>query len=128
MNKMLADSALTGVATLASGALLTKLYDVTNFHPPSPVFWFFIGFTAQLAVSVYKKSSASASVSAGLGGFGESTASIDNKIRIYQSNISGLKKILRVGSEKGKIAAGRKLAVAERGLTQLFRLRDTATI
>ena len=126
MNKIITDSALTGGATLASAMLLQQLYKTTNFYPPKPVFWFFIGFNAQLAVSIYKRYSTPAPVAAGLAGFGESIASIDSKVRTYQANISGLQKILRVGSPKGKVAARKKLSVAQSNLARLFRMRDQA--
>ena len=122
MNKMLTDSALTGVATLASGALLTKLYDVTNFHPPSPVFWFFIGFNATLAVSLFKRYSPDTKAT-GLSGFGESAASIDWKIRVYEDNMAGLRRVIRAGSPKGRIKAKQKLAMAQRNLAALRRRR-----
>ena len=126
MKKILTDSALTGVATLASAMVLKQLYKVTSFYPPDPVFWFFIGFNAQLAVSIYKKNALPDPVSAGFGAFGGPIETIDSKIRAYQANISGLQKIVRVGSAKGKIAARKKLVNVERNLAKLFRLRDQA--
>lgn len=125
MKKILYDSALTGVATLASAMALKQLYKVTG-TPKDFVFWFFIGFNAQFAVSIYKKNAMPDPVSAGFGAFGGPIETIDSKIRVYQANISGLQKIVRVGSAKGKIAARKKLVNVERNLAKLFRLRDQA--
>lgn len=46
MIPILKGAALVGASTLASAVALQKLYKVTNFYPPKPVFWFFSGFTA----------------------------------------------------------------------------------
>lgn len=124
IREALPEATKTGFATLVTGALLKLLYMGTR-EPPPPVFWFFIGFTAQLGIGVYKHNMP-APVATGLGGFGESIASIDSKIGVYQANISGLQKILRVGSAQGKAAARKKLAVAQSNLARLFRMRDQA--
>ena len=135
--KRLTDASIAGVATLTTAALLTKIYNVTDFHPPKPVFWFFIGFSAkilddslgQLLLDYLKKRLAEPGLATSqvtLGGLGESLASIDYKIRVYQSNISGLQKILRAGSAKGKVAAKKKLAFIKRNLATLYRMRSRA--
>ena len=133
--KRLTDASIAGVTTLATAALLTKIYNVTDFHPPKPVFWFCIGFSAkflddylgQLLLDTLKKRLAvQQNIKGTFGGLGESLASIDYKIRLYQSNISGLQKILRAGSAKGKVAAKKKLAFIKRNLATLYRMRSQA--
>jgi hypothetical protein len=55
MKEILLNTAVMGVATLASAALLQKGYEITKFYPPKPVFWFFSGFNAHLVISLVKK-------------------------------------------------------------------------
>lgn len=50
MFDLIKDSAIFGIGTLASAALLQTSYEKTGFYPPKAVFWFFTGFGGYLAV------------------------------------------------------------------------------
>lgn len=55
MKEILIKSTIIGATTFGSALLLQKLYKITNFYPPKPVFWFFIGFNANLALELAEK-------------------------------------------------------------------------
>lgn len=61
-------------------------------------------------------------------GFGaeQTVEEIDKKIEIYNKHIADLKKIIMVGSKKGKEAAKIKLVDVESKLKELHKLRDEA--
>lgn len=48
--ELLKSASIVGVATLITGASLQGAYTVTGFTPPAPIFWFFTGFSAYLAI------------------------------------------------------------------------------
>lgn len=123
MKGLFIESGKMGAATLGMAFALQYLYKTTNFYPPNPVFWFFMGFNAKLALGLLERLTASVPA-AGLGALGEDTiASIDAAIAQYQQNIAGLKKILRSGSPQGKAAAQQKLKVATKNLDVFRRKR-----
>jgi hypothetical protein len=122
-------SAVTGVATLASAYALQKLYEKTNFYPPSPVFWFFIGVTAHVGLNLGSKLLSSTSLPAlpgmsGLAGLGETVEELDKKIDTYQKHIASLNKVLAVGSPAGKQQAALKLAAEQGILDDLLAKRE----
>jgi len=47
---LLKTAAIVGTATLITGAGLQGAYRATNYYPPTPVFYFFTGFLAYLAI------------------------------------------------------------------------------
>jgi len=55
MKEILIKSTVIGATTLGSALLLKKLYKITNFYPPEPVFWFFMGFNANLVLGLAEK-------------------------------------------------------------------------
>jgi hypothetical protein len=142
MTNILISSAVTGAATLASAYALQKLYEKTDFYPPNPVFWFFIGVTAHAGLYVGNKilnkvtgglpelqlpfsgMTQEQARAAGLAGFGETTQELDKMIDTYQKHIADLNKILAIGSATGKAAAQQKLAQEQKVLSELLTKRD----
>jgi hypothetical protein len=43
---------VAGIATTVSAVALKKAYEVTNFYPPQPVFYFAIGATAAVGLAL----------------------------------------------------------------------------
>jgi hypothetical protein len=43
---------VAGLATTVAAVTLKKAYEVTNFHPPQPVFYFAIGATAAIGLAL----------------------------------------------------------------------------
>jgi hypothetical protein len=132
MTNILISSAVTGAATLASAYALQKLYEKTDFYPPNPVFWFFIGVTAHAGLYVGNKILNKVTGGlpelqlpfSGLAGFGETTQELDKMIDTYQKHIADLNKILAIGSATGKAAAQQKLAQEQKVLSELLTKRD----
>jgi hypothetical protein len=132
MANIIIGSAITGAATLASAYALQKLYEKTNFYPPSPVFWFFIGVTAHVGLSLSSKLLSSASLPAlpgmsglaGLAGFGETVEELDKKIDTYQKHIAALNKVMAAGTPAGKQQAALKLAAEQGILDDLLAKRE----
>ena len=123
MLKLFIDSGKMGAATLGMAFALKSLYAATDYYPPNPVFWFFMGFNAHLALGLFEHFTSSAA-SAGFGALGEDTiASIDAAIAQYEANIRGLKRIIDSGSPQGKQAAKAKLKAANAGLATFRRKR-----
>lgn len=130
MANIIIGSAVTGAATLASAYALQKLYEKVNFHPPDPVFWFFIGVTTHVGISLGNRLLNSTSLPAlpapfsGLAGFGETIDELDKKIDTYQNHIAALNKILAVGSQAGKKQAQEKLVKEQAILKDLLAKRE----
>lgn len=118
------DSGKMGLTTLGMALALKSLYAATDFDPPNPVFWFFMGFNANLALGLLDRLTGSDISPRALAGFGEETvASVDAAIAQYEANIAGLKKIIASGSPQGKKAAKAKLRTANAGLATFRRKR-----
>jgi len=126
MTNVILTSAVTGVATLASAYALQKLYAKTNFHPPDPVFWFFIGVTAQVGLGVGNQlwNKLSASSLPALSGFGETLPELETMIETYQKHIADLNKIVVAGSSAGKQQAQQKIAQEQTVLDDLLSKRE----
>lgn len=129
MANIIIGSAVTGAATLVSAYALQKLYEKTDFHPPNPVFWFFIGVTAHVGLNLSSRLLSSASLPAlpglsGLAGFGETVEELDQKIDTYQKHIAALNKVLTVGSPAGKQQAQQKIAQEQKVLQELLATRE----
>lgn len=130
MANIILGSAITGAATLASAYALQKLYEKANFHPPDPVFWFFIGVTAHVGINLGNRLLNSASMPAlpaplsGLAGLGETVTELDAKIDTYQKHIAALNKVLAIGSPAGKKQAQEKLAKEQAILENLLAKRE----
>jgi len=108
MKQLIFDSTIMGGTTLAMGFALTKVFETAEYEAPNAVFWFLMGFNADLLIGIIKMMMTSSPPPSAFGEL-ETVDSIDDKIRIYQQNISGLKKIIRVGSPAGQVAAREKL-------------------
>ena len=52
MNLNLGMIVTAGLATLAAGVVLQGAYKATNYYPPPPVFWFAIGASGSVLLSV----------------------------------------------------------------------------
>ncbi|RJR09561.1 hypothetical protein C4588_04750 [Candidatus Parcubacteria bacterium] len=122
MKQLLIDSTIMGGATLVSALALQKLYKVTRFYPPSPVFWFFMGFNAQLAIGLGRQLLQSSPPA--LSGFGETSQEINEKIKLYQKHISDLRRIVAGGTPAGRTAALKKISEEEKLIENLLAQRS----